>query len=330
VLGICLKRYAVSNDGKATRRGTHIDIPIELGLPHFIEENTTRQEESSFGKFKLSLQSVVCHRGNSVQAGHYIALVRGRAPTRSGNDVGNGYTENKTWMLFDDLAKERITYVNIGEALKKESPYLLFYQVLPLAETPRKTDDDRGRPPSYASEATDSAAAGVDGAMSRSSTLDKADQGQPSLEASATGSSDGRASPSRGRRPSLAFTDSLVDLGKDQPTETSENGGPSTSLDVPRRTSRTIRRSKSRPNSLNGASLLSASWITFTGKLSAKDSPEANPAGAAPIDASDGAERGRAKKIKKEKDKSRSKSGGQRHLAKRQRNENPERECTIM
>ncbi|OGM44423.1 vacuolar protein sorting protein DigA [Aspergillus bombycis] len=38
------------------------------------------------------------------------------------------------WMRFDDLAAERVTLVDIERALKHESPYLLFYQILPVNE----------------------------------------------------------------------------------------------------------------------------------------------------------------------------------------------------
>lgn len=79
-----------------------------------------------YGNFKLLLQAVVCHRGNSVSSGHYIALVRGAEdPTNP---------DRAQWMRFDDLAPERVKYVDIEKALKEESPYLLFYQIVPLDE----------------------------------------------------------------------------------------------------------------------------------------------------------------------------------------------------
>ncbi|KPI42611.1 Acyltransferase LovD [Cyphellophora attinorum] len=75
VLGLCLKRYTFKN-GQPARLGTYIDIPIEIGLPHFIQDDAVTDNGAIFGNFKLSLQSVVCHRGNSVDSGHYVALVR--------------------------------------------------------------------------------------------------------------------------------------------------------------------------------------------------------------------------------------------------------------
>jgi hypothetical protein len=52
-------------------------------------------------------------------------------------------------MRFDDLAKERVSYVNIHDALRQETPYLLFYQVQPIGEDGHAIHDL----PSYA-EAT--------------------------------------------------------------------------------------------------------------------------------------------------------------------------------
>ncbi|KAI9679110.1 MAG: hypothetical protein M1829_001780 [Trizodia sp. TS-e1964] len=138
-LGLCLKRYSFLPTGKAVRLNTHIDIPLEIGLPHFIQDDNLNDDGPLFGNFKLSLQSVVCHRGESVDSGHYISLVRGdpKATTLPRNfSAGRRQGEEDTWLRFDDLAKERITEVDITETLKKESPYLLFYQVQPIDEDP--------------------------------------------------------------------------------------------------------------------------------------------------------------------------------------------------
>ncbi|KAF1983434.1 cysteine proteinase [Aulographum hederae CBS 113979] len=135
VLGICLKRYSMSDSGNAQKRDTFIDIPLEIGLPTFISE---RHMQEDFGNFKLVLQSVVCHRGSSLTSGHYISLVR-TADTRPGNDG-----PAPLWMRFNDLARDRVTYVDIKQALKDESPYLLFYQVQPIQD-----DLPSHPPPSY-------------------------------------------------------------------------------------------------------------------------------------------------------------------------------------
>lgn len=156
VLGICLKRYSYTNTGKAQKRDTHIDIPLEIAVPNFVSDDNMDDGAPLMGNFRLLLQSVVCHRGLSVHSGHYICLSRGTASNavrtsspaeRSDSDSDSDMDD--PWMRFDDLAKERITYVDIQQALKDETPYLLFYQVQPVDEDGRSIHDL----PSYA-EAT--------------------------------------------------------------------------------------------------------------------------------------------------------------------------------
>ncbi|KAF2429069.1 cysteine proteinase [Tothia fuscella] len=143
VLGICLKRYMVDPQGNATRLNTHIDIPLEMGIPHFIDDSEpSGAYAANFTNFKLSLQSVICHRGKSLDAGHYISLVRDHVV----NSVDN--PANAPWLRFDDLAKDRVAPVNIHEALKEETPYLLFYQVQPIDEVEAE-DTPNGAPPTY-------------------------------------------------------------------------------------------------------------------------------------------------------------------------------------
>ena len=124
--------------GKAVRLDTFVDIPTEIGLPHFIQDDSMDAEGPIYGNFKLSLQAIVCHRGTSVDSGHYIAIVRGTsagaAPASSHGAEQNTSNTPRYWMRFDDLAKERVTLVDIEQALKYESPYLLFYQILPVDE----------------------------------------------------------------------------------------------------------------------------------------------------------------------------------------------------
>lgn len=149
ILGMCLKRYSVNHKGQAMRLGTQVDIPVEIGLPHFIKDDRMDEDASIYGNFKLSLQSVVCHRGNSVDSGHYISLVRGTTGTglQEGQPESNGrgsVEDPKHWMRFDDLAKQRITLIDIHEALQQETPYLLFYQILPIEGDPGHITDGEG------------------------------------------------------------------------------------------------------------------------------------------------------------------------------------------
>lgn len=133
-------------NGTAIKRKTLIDIPLEIGLPHFIQDDIMSEDGPAFGNFKLSLQSVVCHQGISTESGHYISLVRSPDPQRNGEDQ---------WMRFDDLAAERVVFTTVETFLLQESPYLLFYQVVPIEGDPINiADGERGvmngeRPPAY-------------------------------------------------------------------------------------------------------------------------------------------------------------------------------------
>lgn len=134
VLGICLKRYSFTPEGCAVRRGTYVDIPLEIAIPKFVGDDQGMAEDGPlFGNFRLVLQSVVCHRGVSVTSGHYITLTRGQAANASGAGMRDLEDESEDpWMRFDDLARERVVYVDIETALREETPYLLFYQIQPF------------------------------------------------------------------------------------------------------------------------------------------------------------------------------------------------------
>jgi hypothetical protein len=145
VLGICLKRYTMLPNGTPKRLETFIDIPLEIGLPHFISDERMKEEGPLFGNFKLVLQSVVCHRGVSVDSGHYVSLVRANNHERPGTSHSEEEAISETWLRFDDLSNPRVAEVDIKQALRDESPYLLFYQVQPIDEELAM----RGEPPAY-------------------------------------------------------------------------------------------------------------------------------------------------------------------------------------
>ncbi|TKX25497.1 hypothetical protein C1H76_2147 [Elsinoe australis] len=153
ILGICLKRYMMSNTGECSRLDTYVDIPLEIAVPDFVSDDSMEEGSPLVGNFKLVLQSVVCHRGKSVHSGHYISLVRGHASNATNGapspaerpSSSSSNEDDDSWMLFDDLARERIRYVNIYQALKEECPYLLFYQVQPIDEM----EPLMSGPPSY-------------------------------------------------------------------------------------------------------------------------------------------------------------------------------------
>ncbi|KAH6715259.1 ubiquitin C-terminal hydrolase family protein [Leptodontidium sp. MPI-SDFR-AT-0119] len=159
VLGICLKRYGVV-DGRPVRKNTLIDIPLDIRLPHFINDNGDVDEDGPLiGQFKLSLQSVVCHRGTSTSMGHYISFIRGTTPIVDGDSRSSrklsdanrppNYSEER-WIKSDDLACPRVITVDIETALKNEMPYLLFYQVQPYENvSPPPGPGPDVEPPSY-------------------------------------------------------------------------------------------------------------------------------------------------------------------------------------
>jgi hypothetical protein len=145
MLGMCLKRYTMLPNGAPKRLDTFIDIPLEIGLPHFVSDEGIKDEGPLFGNFKLVLQSVVCHRGVSVDSGHYVALVRANSHERPGTSQSEDDQNSDTWLRFDDLASPRVMEVDIKKTLREESPYLLFYQVQPINEELAS----RGDPPTY-------------------------------------------------------------------------------------------------------------------------------------------------------------------------------------
>lgn len=160
VLGICLKRYKHSADGGPKRLDTYIDVPLEIRLPHFISDGT--QDDgfgSSFSTFKLSLQSIVCHRGVSLNAGHYVSIVRPTANEISTTESISEHERRYQWLMHDDLAREaRVTVVDVRKALKAECPYVLFYQVQPIEDDEdyyyaSRSSSEMEEPPTYA-EAT--------------------------------------------------------------------------------------------------------------------------------------------------------------------------------
>jgi Ubiquitin carboxyl-terminal hydrolase len=191
VLGLCLKRYAV-HSGRPVRLNTYIDIPVEIGLPHFIQDDHMTDNGTSFGNFKLSLRAVVCHRGTSVESGHYVALV-------SGTTEGSSPEDTTHWMRFDDLAPERITLIDVHQALKEESPYLLFYQIMPIDGDPGKI--------TAGEEGTQSQ---VSLPLSRTSST-----GRPGLDITATVDTEPGRPPMEERRPSvISFSDQTKTVSK--------------------------------------------------------------------------------------------------------------------
>jgi Ubiquitin carboxyl-terminal hydrolase len=209
---MCLKRYSFTDSGKAIRLSTRIDIPTEIGLPHFISDDNMDQGGAIYGNFKLSLQSVVCHRGNSVDSGHYISLVKGTtaALEQEADLTTDPIQDTRHWMRFDDLASERITIVDINQALKDEDAYLLFYQIVPIDNDPGHTSDGESLPLYAPSEAHESGAGGMSAASLkiRQSTDEMPQPLRPSVEITAPEEHPrGRSPVQEQRRQSVTFSE---------------------------------------------------------------------------------------------------------------------------
>ncbi|RWA07741.1 hypothetical protein EKO27_g7363 [Xylaria grammica] len=160
VVGICLKRYMMDKNGTMKRQNTYIDIPDSLRLPHFIIDDRHVEEGGLTAEYKLVLQSVVCHRGDSLHSGHYISFCRVAPKLLTDNrrhekDPPPDYEEAQ-WVKFDDLAYERVTTVDdIKESLKQEMPYLVFYQIVPIVNVPASSVGSiEAEPPAYDDEAS--------------------------------------------------------------------------------------------------------------------------------------------------------------------------------
>jgi hypothetical protein len=298
VLGICLKRYMMLPNGTSKRLNTYVDIPLEIGLPHFITDERMQEEGPLFGNFKLVLQSVVCHRGVSVDSGHYVSLVRANKPPsqkRPSTSHTEKEDEEESWLRFDDLSNPRVVDIDIHKALREESPYLLFYQVQPIDEELA----NRGDPPSYdeAQSVTLSAAPSKETLASETdTTATDADTGEwekiDSVEArsSVVGSvteseTPGRTSMSSNRRSSIAiddFDNSLPHIARGRPPSTPDEQRASF-LSASRRNSKAwLSGNKSRPTSESGENRLSFTLSRLTGrgskdKLVASDNGSEDP-----------------------------------------------------
>ncbi|KAK9450455.1 ubiquitin carboxyl-terminal hydrolase-domain-containing protein [Limtongia smithiae] len=153
VLPICLKRYSWSSTGTAIRNDRKVIIPEVINFPHFVAEDPHEHgqseggEDALFGNFRLVLEAAVCHRGNSVNSGHYISIVRDsvfrkrQAMMQDQSDWGDDESSTTSatlagdnWLLFDDLASPRVSNTTLHASMEKEVPYLLFYRMVHIDE----------------------------------------------------------------------------------------------------------------------------------------------------------------------------------------------------
>ena len=361
-----MKRYSFTPNGTATRLDTYIDIPTEIGLPHFIQDDNMDADAPIYGNFKLSLQGVVCHRGNSVDSGHYIALVRGTSANSAPSD-SSGSSDTleapKHWMRFDDLATERVTLIDIETALRTESPYLLFYQILPIDQDASLANLPNKAPSSRASDATldmdmiDIAQKyrGFSGDDTDGSLTD-INSARPSVEITAPDSPSAQALNSTGRRPSSVLFSETAPAGPQARSIPSmspklapmEEEGSKNSFSFSRRGSRHTKsnsgsRAGSRATSQTGDNRIGATFSRFAGRLS-KDKFASDGEGEEDESAVEGDETADEMKLGpaayEGKDKTgrgrtkdrgtRSKATGRIKEKSKEKSRKPDRECTVM
>ncbi|RDA95773.1 hypothetical protein CP533_5115 [Ophiocordyceps camponoti-saundersi (nom. inval.)] len=311
IVGICLKRYAMDPSGRPRRLNTFIDIPDSLRLPHFMLASGPEldEEEGLSTEYKLVLQSVVCHRGDSLQSGHYIAFARVAPKLLTDNrrhdvDPPPDYEEAQ-WVRFDDLeVDDRVVFVDdIKKSLKEEMPYLLFYQVVPMVDvTCPSTEGTEAGPPSYNESKTsiDLASSGslYEGDMNgrhrdedRATVHSKPPSIRLSLEAeppprltvdrAGTASAAASAAGGDSRRHSIVFLDSEAPTPAITPDATSPVIGPSDESSAASRLTRAASRfalaRQSRPASQSGEGRLSFSMTRLGGLRKGSKEPLAEP-----------------------------------------------------
>lgn len=268
---MCLKRYSILPNGKAVRLDTFVDIPTEIGLPHFIQDDNM-EDGPIQGNFKLSLQALVCHRGNSVDSGHYISIVRGTsagAPPSSSHGLEQSNSDTpRYWMRFDDLAAERVTLVDIEKALKTESPYLLFYQILPIDEDAAAANFSNNAPSSIGSVETQDLEA-ISPRLQPNRLSAGYRSGRPSLEITVADASNTNTEDSTDTR-NIISESGLRSVPSTSPRlaprDDDDNRG---SVSFSRRGSRATKSNPgSRANSQVSENRISATFSRFAGRLS--------------------------------------------------------------
>lgn len=137
---ICLKRYIWNERGQSVKIQRKVTIPEIIKYPYFIAEDKKKPGYIDFrrsydhqaprGSFMLVLQSCVCHRGNSTNSGHYVSLVRKRRFDVYHMDANN------EWLLFNDIeiGKNKTQSCTFKEAMDKENPYILFYEIYEIKD----------------------------------------------------------------------------------------------------------------------------------------------------------------------------------------------------
>lgn len=315
------------------RLSTKIDIPVEIGLPHFIQDDHMDEEGPLYGNFKLSLQSVVCHRGNSVNSGHYISLVRGTNMAVDNATSATSALDTKHWMRFDDLASRRITLVDIEQALKEETPYLLFYQIVPIDGDPGRITEGEQAPFYAGSETQDSGIGGLSRtSLSLTSTRDEIpSSGRPSFEITAYEGPRGRPGELETRRQSVTF-DQTIKEPEEPSLPVQKSSQPMSRPASHHRSNSSHTRRASQASDMLSKSL---SMLSLTAKRS-KEALTPDTAGPAvlvqqtPRSVMDPTQAPAATRKDGKREKSRSRLGKTAGASGKSKHQKPDRECSVM
>lgn len=219
-----------------------------------------------------------------MDSGHYVSIVRGT----TADSYPLGVEPGRFWMRFDDLAAERVTLVDIEEALKTESPYLLFYQILPIGED-ASTSYFQNRHHAPSSQASYDAMVGENLGDFSPNLLALSDNdnkysddhteeptsGRPSLEVTAPGSPTSQLARNPARRPGVVSSDRTIPRQARSMPATSPRLAPTTEeegnrFSFSRRGSRSATKSQSgsRAASQSGEKRFSATFSRLAGRLS--------------------------------------------------------------
>lgn len=130
ILPICLKRYSFSmGDHQASRSKRRVIIPPVIDLPLFVADDPNSSASDNPAGYKLILESAICHRGTTIESGHFVSAVR------KNNHVEEESLEESlkaSWYLYDDMKKtNKVVTKTFQEIFDNEWPYMLFYRLVP-------------------------------------------------------------------------------------------------------------------------------------------------------------------------------------------------------
>lgn len=129
ILPIVLKRYEYDSFGGTTKMKRRVEIPVTIDFNKFINQNADDPMCPTCGHlvdWTLHFKSAVCHKGDSLNSGHYISYAR----MDDVEDDGDPY-----WLKFDDMNRDsRVTVIKNSHIATMfddlaENAYMIFYEL---------------------------------------------------------------------------------------------------------------------------------------------------------------------------------------------------------